>query len=112
MVEPKEKYRYPPCRAGVYSSKNSRRITMKGLRTKRIRTVREGALMATVDIGMASNTGYCITTDGRDTKPFKFSNTREGLDKFRDMITISKKRFCCNEVIVGYESTENLSFIT
>ena len=78
---------------------------MKGIRTKRVRTVKEGTLMATVDIGMASNTGYCITTDGRDTKPFRFSNTREGLDKFWDMITISKKRFCCNEVIVGYEST-------
>ncbi|MCX5815232.1 MAG: IS110 family transposase [Proteobacteria bacterium] len=78
---------------------------MKGLRSKRIRTVREDTLMATVDIGMASNTGYCITADGRDTKSFKFGNTREGLDKFWDMITISKKRFCCNEVIVGYEST-------
>lgn len=78
---------------------------MRGLRSKRVRMVKEGTLMATVDIGMASNTGYCITADGRDTKPFKFSNTREGLDKFWDMITLSKKRFCCDEVIVGYEST-------
>jgi hypothetical protein len=92
--------------AGVYSSKNlRRRITMRGLRAKRIRTVREGTLMATVDIGMASNTGYCITTDGQDIKPFKFDNTREGLDKFWDMIVISKNRFACDEVIVGYEST-------
>ena len=78
---------------------------MRGLRAKRIRTVREGTLMATVDIGMASNTGYCITTDGQDIKPFKFDNTREGLDKFWDMIVISKNRFACDEVIVGYEST-------
>jgi len=92
--------------AGVYSSKNlRRRITMRGLRAKRIRTVREGTLMATVDIGMASNTGYCITTDGQDIKPFKFDNTREGLDTFWDMIVISKNRFACDEVIVGYEST-------
>ena len=78
---------------------------MRGLRAKRIRTVREGTLMATVDIGMASNTGYCITTDGQDIKPFKFDNTREGLDTFWDMIVISKNRFACDEVIVGYEST-------
>ncbi len=78
---------------------------MRGLRTKRVRTVKEGTLMATVDIGMASNTGYCITADGRDVKPFKFSNTREGLDKFWDMIVIIKNRFACGEVIVGYEST-------
>ena len=78
---------------------------MRGLRTKRVRTVKEGTLMATVDIGMASNTGYCITADGRDVKPFKFSNTREGLDKFWDMIVINKNRFACGEVIVGYEST-------
>lgn len=78
---------------------------MRGLRAKRIRTVREGTLMATVDIGMASNTGYCITADGRDTRPFKFNNTKEGLDKFWDMIVINKNRFACGEVIVGYEST-------
>jgi transposase len=104
MVESKEKYSYPPCSSCLFRQEIKEEPIMKGLRSKR-GTVREGALMATVDIGMASNTGYCITADGRDTKPFKFSNTREGLDKFWDMITISKKRFCCNEVIVGYEST-------
>ena len=78
---------------------------MRGMRTKRIRTLREGTLMATVDIGMASNTGYCITADGQDTKPFRFDNTREGLDKFWGMVVISKNRFACDEVIVGYEST-------
>ncbi|MCG7852702.1 MAG: IS110 family transposase [Methanosarcinaceae archaeon] len=78
---------------------------MRGLRAKRITMLREGTLIATVDVGMTSNTGYCTTTDGRDTKPFKFDNTREGFDKLWDMIGISKENFACNEVIVGYEST-------
>lgn len=78
---------------------------MRGMRTKRIKTAWEGTLMATVDIGMASNTGHCTTGDGRDTKPFKFNSTKEGLDKFWDMIAINKNRFVCSEVIVGYEST-------
>ncbi len=54
---------------------------MRGLRTKRIRTVKEGTLIVAVDVGMTSNTGYCTTIDGRDTKVFKFGNTREGFDK-------------------------------
>jgi len=77
---------------------------MRGVRTKRITMLREGTLMATVDIGMASNTGYCATTDGRDIKSFKFNNTREGFDTFWDMIVINKNRFACGEVVVGYES--------
>ena len=32
---------------------------MRGMRTKRVRTVKEDTLSVTVDIGMTSNTGYC-----------------------------------------------------
>ena len=78
---------------------------MRGLRSKRVRTVKEGTLMVTVDIGVASNTGYCTTVDGRDIKPFKFDNTREGFEKFWHMVVATKNRFSCNEVMVGYEST-------
>jgi len=78
---------------------------MRGLRAKRVRTVKEGTLIATVDIGMTVNTGYCTTIDGRDTKVFKFGNTREGFDKFWSLVAASKTRFHCDEVIVGYEST-------
>jgi hypothetical protein len=48
---------------------------MRGLRAKRVRTIKEGTLITTLDIGMASNTGYCATADGKDIKPFKFNNT-------------------------------------
>ena len=78
---------------------------MRGLRAKRVRTIKEGTLIATIDIGMASNIGYCATADGRDIKPFKFNYTREGFDKFWDMIIINKNSFACGEVVVGYEST-------
>jgi hypothetical protein len=53
---------------------------MRGPRAKRVRTVKEGTLIATVDIGVASNTGYCTTLDGRSTKSFKFDNTKEGFE--------------------------------
>ncbi len=75
---------------------------MRGLR---VRTVKEGTLIATVDIGVANNTGYCTTLDGRNTKSFRFDNTKEGFEKFWCMIMVSKNRFGCDEVLVGYEST-------
>jgi len=78
---------------------------MRGLMTKRVNTVREGTLIATVDIGVANNTGYCTTMDGRSTKIFRFNNTKEGFEKFWGMAIASKNRFGCDEVLVGYEST-------
>ena len=78
---------------------------MERLREKRVRAVKEGTLIATVDIGVSNNTGYCTTLDGRSTRPFRFDNTKEGFDKFWCMTIVSKKRFGCDEVLVGYEST-------
>jgi transposase len=78
---------------------------MRGQRGKRAKMVREGTLIATVDIGVASNTGYCTTLDGRSTKSFRFDNTKEGFEKFWHMTEASKNRFGCDEVLVGYEST-------
>jgi transposase len=78
---------------------------MRGIRGKRIKMVKEGTLIVTIDVGMTSNRGYCTTIDGRDLKPFKFDNTREGLDKLWSMVVVSRNRFNCTEVMVGYEST-------
>jgi transposase len=78
---------------------------MRGARVKRVKTVKERTLIAMVDIGLTSNTGYCTTLDERDTKPFKFDNTNEGFEKFWYMAMASKSRFGCDEVVVGYEST-------
>ena len=78
---------------------------MRGLRAKRVRTVKQDTLIATVDIGATTKRGYCTTVDGRDIKVFKFGNTREGFDKFWHMVVASKSRFHCDEIIVGYEST-------
>ncbi|MGC1403462.1 MAG: IS110 family transposase, partial [Thermodesulfobacteriota bacterium] len=67
--------------------------------------VREGTLIATVDIGLNSNVGYCTTLDGRSSKTFKFNNTREGFEKFWGMVLASKNQLGCDEVLVSYEST-------
>ena len=77
---------------------------MRGIRGKRVKTVKEGTLIATVDIGMTTNMGYCTTVDGMDIKPFRFENTREGFEKILHMIVTNKNKSCCTEVMVGYES--------
>ena len=78
---------------------------MKKAGTGKIRGVKEDTLIVTIDIGLEMNRGYCTTTDGRDIKPFRFDNTREGLDTLWSMIVVNKNRYRCDEVIVGYEST-------
>ena len=78
---------------------------MKGARGIKVGVVKEGTLIATVDIGLTTNTGYCTTLDGRDTRPFKFDNTKEGFEKFWCLTMAHKNRFGCDEVVVGYEST-------
>jgi len=106
MVESSERVRiFSFIAAHLFLIIQRRRPTMRGLRAKRVRTVKEGTLIATVDIGMTVNTGYCTTIDGRDIKVFKFGNTREGFDKFWSLVAASKNRFHCDEVTVGYEST-------
>jgi transposase len=86
-------------------TKKKEEATMKGLKAKMVKMVREGTLITTVDIGATSNTGYCTTLDGRDIKPFRFDNTKEGFERFWHMIVAGKDRFSCDEVLVGYEST-------
>jgi len=78
---------------------------MKKACTGKVKFVKDDTLIVAVDIGMEMNRGYCTTPDGRDIKPFKFDNTRGGMDKLWGMVMASKNRFQCEEIIIGYEST-------
>ena len=51
---------------------------MKRADTRKIRGVRDDALIVAIDVGMEMNTGYCTTPDGRSTEIFKFDNIGEG----------------------------------
>ena len=66
---------------------------MRGLRRRGLRAVKEGTLIATVDIGATTNAGYCATVDARDMKVFKFGNSREGFEKFWHMIILFKGKW-------------------
>jgi transposase len=80
-------------------------MVMRKAETGKVKFVKDGTLIVAVDIGMEMNRGYCTTPDGRDIKPFRFDNTREGMDKLWGMVMASRSRFQCDEVIIGYEST-------
>jgi len=78
---------------------------MKKAGTGKVKFVKDDTLIVAIDVGMEMNRGYCTTPDGRDIRPFKFDNTREGMDKLWGMVMASKNGFQCEEIIVGYEST-------
>ncbi len=59
---------------------------MKRADTRKVRGVKDDTLIVAIDVGMEMNRGYYTTPDGRSTKPFKFDNTREGLDTFWGMV--------------------------
>ena len=80
-------------------------MIMRKADTRKVKFVKDDTLIVAIDVGMEMNHGYCTTPDGRDIKPFKFDNTREGMDKLWGMVMASKNRFKCEEIIVGYEST-------
>jgi hypothetical protein len=60
--------------------KSGRDMVMMKADTRKVKVVRDDALIVAVDIGMEMNRGYCTTQDGRSTKIFKFENTRAGMD--------------------------------
>jgi transposase len=80
-------------------------MVMRKADTRKVKVVKDNTLIVAIDVGMEMNHGYCTTPDGRDIKPFKFDNTREGMDKLWGMVMTSNNRFQCKEIIVGYEST-------
>ena len=66
------------CKIDYSRQKSRREKIMKKVKAVKVKFVKDGTLIVTLDIGMEMNRGYCTTPDGRDIKPFKFENTREG----------------------------------
>lgn len=78
---------------------------MEKIKTKKGEIVNGKTLIATVDLGKATNTGYWRCPDGTDVKPFTFFNNGWGFKKFWNCISKIMKANNLEEVIVGFEST-------
>jgi transposase len=75
------------------------------IETKKQRIVNTKTLIATIDIGKTTNTGYCRCPTGEGIKPFEFLNNGQGFKKFWDRICWEKTSHHLEEVVVGFEST-------
>ena len=78
---------------------------MNKIETKKQRIVNSKTLTVTIDIGKTTDMGYCRCPDGKDIKPFEFSNNAEGFKKLWDRICWMKTAHHLEEVVVGFEST-------
>jgi transposase len=78
---------------------------MEKITPKRGKIVNTKTLLVTVDIGKATNTGYCRCPDKTEVKPFAFKNNREGFIKFLSMVMEAKKAKGLEGIVVGFEST-------
>jgi len=75
------------------------------IETKKQRIVNDKTLIVAIDIGKATDTGYCRCPSGKDIKPFEFTNNSEGFRKLWDRICWEKTSNHLEEVVVGFEST-------
>jgi transposase len=78
---------------------------MEKIKTKKSETVNSKTLIAAVDLGKATNTGYFRCPDGTDVKPFTFFNNGWGFNEFWSRIDKTMKAHNLEEVVVGFEST-------
>jgi transposase len=78
---------------------------MNKVKTKKLRIVNPKTLIVTVDIGKTTDMGYCRAPQGREIKPFEFSNNLMGFEKLWERICWAKATYHLEEVVVGFEST-------
>jgi len=75
------------------------------IETKKQRFVNSKTLIVAIDLGKTADIGYCRCPDGKDIKPFEFSNNAEGFKIFWDRVCWMKAAHHLEEVVVGFEST-------
>ena len=78
---------------------------MKNTNTKKLGKLGKKTLLVTVDIGKVKHAGYCRSRDGRDLKPFEFSNTTEGFFMFWKRVFKIKSSWDLKDMVIGFEST-------
>jgi transposase len=78
---------------------------MKNSNTKKLKSISEGTLLVTVDMGKMKHIGYCRFPNGTEGKPFEFFNSRNGFEEFWWRVCQAKRSLNLTEVVVGFEST-------
>jgi len=72
---------------------------------KRNLIINAETMIVAIDIGKDKNWAIFRAPVGQDSKPFVFTTTREGFDKFSDRLRWYKAHYNARDVVVGFEST-------
>jgi transposase len=78
---------------------------MEKIQTKKLKSVNDKMLIATVDIGKGLNMGYARCPDRSEVRPFEFANNRAGFDKFWTRLVEARNAKGLDTIVVGFEST-------
>ena len=78
---------------------------MRKIKADRTGGVNRKTLIATVDIGKVTHTGYYRCPNGTDVRPFEFSNNARGFKKFWEGIVQTLSASDLKDVVIGFEST-------
>lgn len=74
-------------------------------KTERGRIVNQGEMLVGIDIAKQTHFARILLTDGRESKPLSFQNTREGFEALLRWLILNKEQAGCSSIIVGLEST-------
>jgi len=77
----------------LFRATNKEEPTMKELMAKRVKTVKEGTLIATVDIGVQATQGIAQPWMGEGTKSFRFEQHKRRIREILVYDLASKNRF-------------------
>jgi len=78
---------------------------MKPTKTKKIKIINKKTMIVALDIGKATHYAYLRAPNGKDVKPFPFSNFRKDFDKFWIKLCQFKREHELEDIVVGFEST-------
>jgi transposase len=78
---------------------------MDKIRKKALRCINNRTLLATVDMGKRSFTGYLRCPDGQEVPSTEFPNTRVGLTRFWAVLVQTQQAHGLDQIVLGYEST-------
>ncbi len=78
---------------------------MKQIQPKKLRSVNRNTLLATVDMGKESFSGYARCPDRSEVKVAEFNNNFHGFSRFFDLLIRTKRAHGLEQIVIGFEST-------
>lgn len=78
---------------------------MNHVTTKKVKTINEKTMIATIDIGKTVHYGYFRAPNGQEVKPFAFHNAHESFEELWTTMCTFKHVHHLEQIVVGFESS-------